>query len=298
VPLTANGPLAVIDPIANDTTFGFVIVTILAADTDPTCTRPNASEVGENVAAARVPVPLSATGWGLPAASSLIFKLPLSAPVWVGLKITATVQLPFGASWLPLHPSLVIENCPDTVTELIKRATVFGFDRVVVDTSLLEPTFTLPIDKVSGLTFIWPATPTPLKGSDPALGCWSSLIASDAVRVPRAPGVKVIVTVQLAPAASVEPHPLLLIANSLALAPRIWKFKPVTDWLLKGSVILRLLAPLVAPVTPNTTLPNEAALGASDNAAAATGWGAAAIVASITMTAKAKAVSLFEAVLR
>jgi hypothetical protein len=61
VPVTAYGPLVVIDPIASGITFGFVSVTLCGAETDPTCTRPNAIEVGENVAAARIPVPLSAT---------------------------------------------------------------------------------------------------------------------------------------------------------------------------------------------------------------------------------------------
>ena len=38
--------------------FGFVIVTVLMADTDPTCTLPNANEAGENVGFARIPVPV------------------------------------------------------------------------------------------------------------------------------------------------------------------------------------------------------------------------------------------------
>ena len=70
----------VIDEIAMDSMFGLVTVTLRGTDTAPTCTRPKESDVGENVGTARVPVPVSATDWGLPAASSLIVKLPLRAP--------------------------------------------------------------------------------------------------------------------------------------------------------------------------------------------------------------------------
>jgi len=140
----------VIDAIANDSTFGFVIVTLFTADPDPTSTRPNASDVGENVAGARIPVPLSSTDWGLPAASSLIVKSPLRAPVWVGLNVALIVQVPFGARSLPLHVSPLMENWPDTVTVLMWRATVFGLLRVVVFAALVAPTTTLPNPRLSG----------------------------------------------------------------------------------------------------------------------------------------------------
>jgi hypothetical protein len=201
--------------------FGFVIVTLLTADTDPTCTLPNASESGENVGFARIPVPSSVTDWGLFAASSVIVKFPLSAPVWVGLNVAPMEQVAAGARSLPLHVSLLMANSPDTPTVLIWRATVLGFLRVVVLAALVAPTTTLPNSKLSGVIVTLPATPTPLRAADPALGFASSLTASDAVRVPSAAGVKVSVTVQLVPLASVEAQPLFAIVNSLGSAPVI-----------------------------------------------------------------------------
>ena len=114
---TSNGAAAPIDTIFSDSMFGFVIVTVLVADTEPTCTLPNARESGENVGFARIPVPVSVTVCGLPAASSVIDRLPLSAPVWVGLNVALMAQVAAGARSLPLHPSLVMLNSPDGVTE-------------------------------------------------------------------------------------------------------------------------------------------------------------------------------------
>ena len=53
---------------------------VLAADTDPTCTLPNAIDPGTSVGFASVPVPSSVTDWGLFAASSENVKFPVSAP--------------------------------------------------------------------------------------------------------------------------------------------------------------------------------------------------------------------------
>src|SRR5271156_6797154 len=55
---TSNGAAAPIDVISKGKMFGFVIVTLLVADTNPTCTLPNAKESGETVGFARIPVPL------------------------------------------------------------------------------------------------------------------------------------------------------------------------------------------------------------------------------------------------
>jgi hypothetical protein len=95
--VTSNGSGAPIDETSKGSMFGLVIVTLLVAETDPTCTRPNASDVGENVGLARIPVPSSVTDWGLFAASSVILKFPLRAPVWVGLNVTSMAQVALGA---------------------------------------------------------------------------------------------------------------------------------------------------------------------------------------------------------
>ena len=175
--------------------------------------------MGENVGFERVPVPVSATACGLPAASSEIVKLPLRAPVCVGLKVAPIVQLDDASRSLPLQVSFVIAKSPEGTTAATWRATVLGFLRVVVFAVLVAPTITLPKFQVSGLIVSLPATPTPLSVAEPALGVASSLNDSDAVRVPSAAGVKVSITVQLDPSARVEPQPLFVMLNSLGFAP-------------------------------------------------------------------------------
>ena len=160
------------------------------------------------------------------------------------------LQVLFGGRSFPLQVSLLTVNWPDGVTVLIWSATVLGFDSVVVAGALLAPTTILPKLMFWGFIAIWLAMPTPLRAAEPALGFALSLIDSDAVRVPSAAGVKVIVTVQLAPTASVEAQPLLVIVNSAALAPLTWMLSPVTGCPASGLVILTFFAPLVAPVTP------------------------------------------------
>ena len=79
--ITSNEGVALIEETSSAKMLGLVMVTVLAADTDPTCTLPNAIESGENVGFASIPVPVSATDWGLLRASSAIVKVPLRAPV-------------------------------------------------------------------------------------------------------------------------------------------------------------------------------------------------------------------------
>jgi len=217
--ITLNGGDVLIDKISSVKIFGLVMVTVFVADTDPTCTLLNAIESGENVGFASIPVPVSATDWGLFRASSVIVKFPLRTPVCVGLNVAPMVQVAAGARSLPLQVSLLIAKSPEGITVSMWRPTVLGFFRVVVFAALVAPAITLPKLHVSGVIVSLPATPTPLSAAEPALGFASSLTASDAVRVPSAAGVKVSVTVQLVPLASIEPQPLLVMANSLGSDP-------------------------------------------------------------------------------
>jgi hypothetical protein len=210
----------------------------------------------------------------------------------VGLKIAPIAQLAPAARSFPLHVSLLIANWPDTVAELIWSATELGLVSVVVIDVLVAPTTTLPNDKFSGLMVSLPAIPVPLSAAEPALAFAVSVIASDALRLPSAPGVNVSVTIQLLPGARVEPHPLLEIAKSPELAPMIWKLRPVTAGPAEGLVIWILFAALVAPVFAKTTLPNATLVEESDNPTDAAAGAAAAIAPSRTANASAKKVGL------
>lgn len=285
---TSNGRGALIDEISRGSMFGLVIVTVLMAEAAPTCTRPNPNAAGENVGLARIPVPSRVTDWGLFAASSIILRFPLRAPVWVGLNSVSMVQVAAGARSWPLHPSLARVNSPDGTTLVISRVAPVGFLTVVVLDALIAPASTWPKFVFNGVIVSLPAIPTPLSAAEPALAFAVSLTASDAVRVPSAAGVKANITVQLVPLARVDEQPLLLIANSLAFAPVIWILKPVTGWPMAGLIILTLLRLLVAPVTPKTTLPNAKLAGETVSPAAAAGGAAAAIIPSTTTRTSAR----------
>ena len=77
----------------------FVNVTVLAELVVPTFTEPKVKLVGESFAV--VPVPLSDTCCGLPAALSVTLRAALRVPLAVGLKVTLIVQLAPAASELP-----------------------------------------------------------------------------------------------------------------------------------------------------------------------------------------------------
>jgi hypothetical protein len=105
--------------------------------------------------------------------------------------------------------------------------------RVVVWAVLLVPTDWLPKERLVGERPSTGAVPVPERltawGLPPAL----SLMLIEAARLPLAVGVKVTLTVQLAPAASELPQ-VLVWAKSLALAPAIAR-------LVMLNVALRLL---------------------------------------------------------
>lgn len=77
----------------------FVNVTILAAVVVPTDTEPKLKLVGESFAV--VPVPLSETCCGLPAALSVTLRAALREPIAPGLKVTLMVQLALAANEAP-----------------------------------------------------------------------------------------------------------------------------------------------------------------------------------------------------
>ena len=92
-------PVIAIPVIVNVVVPTFVNVTVLAAVVVPTVTEPKFKLVGESFAV--VPVPLSGTCCGLPAALSVTLSAALRVPLAAGLKVTLIVQLAPAASELP-----------------------------------------------------------------------------------------------------------------------------------------------------------------------------------------------------
>jgi hypothetical protein len=85
--------------------------------------------------AGATPVPVSDTCCGLPAALSVIVRVPLADPVAVGVKVTLTVQLAPAASVAP--QLLLSANVPVTAIELIVRLALPVLETVTVCAVLL-----------------------------------------------------------------------------------------------------------------------------------------------------------------
>jgi hypothetical protein len=73
-----------------------------------------------------MPVPDSGTVCGLFEAPSLIVRLPVRLPVWVGVNFTPITQDALGARLVPLHPSLEMLKSPDAAALFIGTEKLFG----------------------------------------------------------------------------------------------------------------------------------------------------------------------------
>ena len=92
-------PLIAIAVIVSEVVARFVSVTVFAALITSMATAPKLKLVGESFAV--VPMPLSGTCCGLPAALSVTLRAALRVPFAVGLNVTLIVQLAPAARELP-----------------------------------------------------------------------------------------------------------------------------------------------------------------------------------------------------
>src|ERR1700722_15559504 len=113
------------------TTLGFVKVTVFAALASFTGWLPKLREAGEKVGFRMMPVPERFTVCGLLDAPSVIVRVPVRAPAWLGVNTTLTTQFAPGASRTALHPSFETEKSPaEGVTLSICSEEAFGLVRV------------------------------------------------------------------------------------------------------------------------------------------------------------------------
>jgi hypothetical protein len=87
------------DVIVNVVVPTLVKVTVFAGLVVPTATEPKFKLVGESFAV--VPIPLSGTSCGLPAALSVTLRAAMRVPLAVGVNVTLIPQLAPGANELP-----------------------------------------------------------------------------------------------------------------------------------------------------------------------------------------------------
>jgi hypothetical protein len=152
------------------------------------------------------PVPLSCTDCGLPAALSVMERLPLRAPVAVGVNVTAMLHVSPAGS-VEAHV-LVSAKSPEAAMLEIAKAAVPEFFRVIDCAALATPSAWLPNSSCAGVTDMPGAgiTPVPVSATACGLPLALSLIVSVPVREPAAVGVKMTEILQLDPAAALVPQ--------------------------------------------------------------------------------------------
>ena len=171
--------------------------------------------------------PLKLTVCGLPAALSATVSVPVRVPEVVGINVTLMVQLAPAATELP--QLLVWAKSPLALMAVILRAALPELLSVTVCGALVVPCAWLPKVRLTGER---PATgpladPVPVRLTVCGLLAAPSVMVRAPVLVPPAVGVKVTVTVQLAPIARLAPQVLLSAKSPPA----------VTPWIRSGSLL-------------------------------------------------------------
>lgn len=143
---------------------------------------------------------------GLPAALSLTLSAAVRVPLAVGLNVTLMLQLAPAPKELPQlwvcakSPTLV----PVIAIPLIVKVLVPTLVSVTVIAGLVVPMATVPKFRLVGKSFAVVAIPA--SNTCCGLPAALSVTLSAAVRVPLAEGLKVTLTVQVAPAANELPQ--------------------------------------------------------------------------------------------
>src|SRR2546428_801959 len=194
-----------------------VRVTVCPALVVPTRWLPSARHVAERVTAGAVPVPVSDTVCGLPAASSVMFTVAARAPGAAGVNVNVKVQLADAATDPPASGQGVVPEpatakspglAPARVMLVRLSVAVPPLVRVTVwARPLVVPTRWLPKATLFADNVTAGAMPVPVRVIVCGLPGASSTMFSVALRIPVASGVKLTLIVQLAPGAT-EPAPV------------------------------------------------------------------------------------------
>src|SRR4051812_36330363 len=169
------------------------------------------------------PVPVNATLCGLLAAESVNLRVAARVPSPVGLNTIVAEQFAEAARPAPQVVAATANSAafvPVMVMPLIDSDVLSPLASTTDCDPLLDPTAVPANERLEGLTAtLLGAVPRPVRVTVCGLPASESLKFSVAVRVPVAVGPNTIFTVQLVPAASVEPQVLLNTVKSAGLAP-------------------------------------------------------------------------------
>lgn len=199
----------------------FVKLTALAMLPWPVNSAAKLRRPGARATAGWVPVPVSATDCGLPAALSATVTVPLIVPADFGSKSSVMVQLAPTAID-PLHgltSAVPIAKSALAVMLVMLSAAEPVLVRVTFCVALDVPTGCEPKLKLAGEKLATGAgvMPVPVSATTCGLPAALSMMLIDPVRAPATDGVKVTLIVQLAPGASVEPQMVVSLKSTLLL---------------------------------------------------------------------------------
>jgi len=161
-------------------------------------------------------VPVSATVWGLPAASSVMVKVPVRVPAAVGVKVTLIVQFALAANVAGSVPHVFVSaKSPDAAIEMIVRGAVPVFVSVTVCAALVVFSAWLPKVRVVGASITAGAgfAPVPVSAMFCGLVLSLSVSCNVAVSLPTTVGLNVTLTVQVlvAPKGMLPLHELVTV---------------------------------------------------------------------------------------
>ena len=198
-------------------------VTVWAALVAPTFVAVNDKLAAVTLAlAAALPVPDSATVWGLLPAPSVNVRVAARAPAAEGVNVTLTAQLDDPANVAPqVFPEIAKSPAfaPAIPMLLILTADVPPLVRVTVCAALVASIFVAVNARLAGATLTAAWAPVPESATVCGLFPAESLNVRVAVCAPAAEGVNTMLTVQVADPARFAPQLLAEIANSAEFAP-------------------------------------------------------------------------------
>ncbi len=172
-----------------------------------TCT-PNVRDAGRIEATGAMPVPLSKTLWVDTRALSVTTRVPVLAPLAIGLKATWIIQFAPDASVVP--QVVVWLKSPGLIPAKAMLEIDIGASPELVSVTVwkLLIVLTIWLEKFNavGARFALGAVPVPLSATDWVTAGAMAATVSVADRVPVAVGAKVMLALQLAPTARVAPQ--------------------------------------------------------------------------------------------
>jgi hypothetical protein len=192
----------------------FVSVEVAGPLVVPTSWFAKVTVAGVSVAGGGVPLPVSASVCGLLVAPVVTVRLPDLVPVAAGANCTLTVHVPLAGIELP--QVFVCGNSAGALTPLTVTGNDDGLLNVAVITALVAPTITFPKLWLAGVSVRF-TTPVPLSPTGAAGGVAFVATARLPLRAPVAAGVNVTLMVQVAPAATLDPHVWVAAKSPLAV---------------------------------------------------------------------------------